>query len=545
MALTYTNGSSGIFDVLGKLFHLAGVANTARGSTVPTAVDGLIDKFKNDNATTIAMELALSVVPQAQISWQGTGDALLAQLAQVASGYLRGVVARDAQQPADTIDNALAYLIEQMLADDVYVDPNVVGLSLAAASGNSGNDFSIMYSDRDGSGAKLENQLAEAIAIDLTSAEGLAVTVRTLGKATVSDLSADWPKGSGHSLQFAAVNPASSLLTNGDLDDMSVANIPDNWILLDGLPGTDYLMTGFEVQDVAIAGTPTAGGYYLRFTSPAGPVYTTERLPFDATSAQVQTALQALPGLGAVTVATQAGTSPNFTHRVTFNGVAGNLTTLAAEDQLDTGSITPSQVTAGDANAYRGRSLKVVGAAAANMRIYHVLPTLQPDTTYFVSLRHKKTGTPAAGTVRVAVVQGYGGAVTQDFTGNNNSVTYDLTTGAVTTSYAAGWLAIRVKATEAQPLYLEIDVQNLSAGTTYCLDDVTLSLAQETYAGGPLVAAVVGNVPPVLGDKWTLTATNNRAGSFQEWFSRVYSMRSRRLVLPSAGSTNIPDSLIA
>lgn len=544
MSLNYTDGSEGIFDVLGKLFKAIDVANTARGTTVPAAIDGLLDKFKNDAATTAAMELAFSVVPSAQIGWQGSGDGLASQLATVAEGYLRGVVARDAAQPADTLDNALAYLMAQMLADDYYVDPNVVAVSALTAGGaNSTNDLAILYTSKGGDGKNLENLLAEDAAIDLTSVSG-GVSLRSLGKAAQNLLSQDWPAGSGHSTQWSAADPAASLLANGDFEDAAAANSPDDWILLDGVPGTAYVLTNVEVQRLVVAGTPTAGGYYLRYTSPAGPVYVTERLSFDADGTAVQSALQALPGLGSVSVST-TGTTPNYTHDITFTGEAGNLTTLAVESQLDTGTITPSQVTAGDANAYRGQSLTVVGSAAANRRIYQQLPTLTADTVYFVCVRHKKTGTPAAGTVRVALVPGYGGSVLTDSAGNNNSNTFDLTAGDVTTSYTAGWLAVRVQPSTPQPIYLEINVQNLSAGTTYCLDEVVLVEGTPLYAGGPVVAAVQGKAPPSSGDKWTLTTTNNRAGSFQEWFERVYSMRSQGLLLRSAGSTNIPDSLIA
>jgi hypothetical protein len=543
MALNYTDGNSGIFDILGKLFHSIEAANTARGTTVPTAIDGLRDKFALDTATTQAMELAFAPLPNSQLGWQGSGDSLAAQLATIAAGYLRGVVARDAAQPADTIDNALQYLIDQMIADDYYVDPNVVAVSaLTADAGNSANDLEILYTSKVGDGENLENLLAEVAAIDLTSVSG-GVSVRSRGKQSKSSLAHDWPAGSGHTVQFSAADPAASLLTNGDFEDMTISNLPDNWVLLDGVPGTAYVLTNFEVQEVVIAGTPTSGGYYLRYTSPAGPVYVTTRLAYNAGQAEVQAALRLLPGLSQVTVLT-TGTTPNFTHTITFTGEAGNLTTLAAESQLDTGTITPAQVTAGSADAYRGRSLTVVGSGAANRRIYQVLQTLTADKVYFVCLRHKKTATPLTGEVRVALVTGYGGSVLADSAGANNEAIYNLTAGDVTTSYTANWFPVRIRPSQAQPVYLEIDVQGLEAGTTYCLDEVVLIEGTQLYAGGPIVAAVQGKTSPSIGDKWTLTTTNDRAGEFQTYFDRAFDMRAKRLLLPSSGTTNIPDSLI-
>jgi hypothetical protein len=93
-------------------------------------------------------------------------------------------------------------------------------------------------------------------------------------------------------------------------------------------------------------------------------------------------------------------------------------------------------------------------------------------------------------------------------------------------------------------VYLEFNVASLETGTTYCLDEVVLVQGNQLYAGGPIVSAVAGKAGPVITDRWTLTAANNRAGKFQEWFARTFDMRSRGLLLPSAGSTNIPDSLI-
>ena len=81
-----------------------------------------------------------------------------------------------------------------------------------------------------------------------------------------------------------------------------------------------------EVETVTIGGTPTSGHYHLTYNA-----LTTGEIAYDATAATVQTALRLLAGLGSVTVATTAGTTPNFTHAVTFTGVAGNLTPMTMD----------------------------------------------------------------------------------------------------------------------------------------------------------------------------------------------------------------------
>jgi hypothetical protein len=108
-----------------------------------------------------------------------------------------------------------------------------------------------------------------------------------------------------------------------------------------------------EVQSVTITGLPTGGTFVLTF----GDVATTD-LPYNATAAAVQAALQALPGIGAgnVTVTGSAGgpytvtftgalagqnvaqlsatgdftggTAPNVTVATTTPGVAGSLLTV-------------------------------------------------------------------------------------------------------------------------------------------------------------------------------------------------------------------------
>ncbi len=544
MALNYTAvAGDGIFDVLGKLFAAAGAVNTARGATVPTSVAALSNQFKKDAAATNAMNAAFSDLPQGQTSWQAQGDAFLSGLSNEASAYLRAVCLRDSVQPADTINNALSYLIRNMLADGAYVEFPVVDLALQASLINSPTDLTILYSFHRGDGQHQQNMLAETINVSLTSVS-VGASVKFLTSLKVGNLSQDWPMGSGVNRQLTATNPDASLLTNGNLDTVTVENIPDDFQLLDGMPGTDYTITGYEVQQIVVSGPPTAGGYYIRFAHPNGSTYISPRLAFDAAGGTVQTALRTLPGLDTVTVVT-TGDSPLYTHEITFTGIAGDLSALTIDNQTSGGGFAISEVTPGDTNAFRGRTLHIVGSSAAHLRIYHVLPSLTPDTVYFVHVRHKKSNTPVAGVVRMAIVQGIGGAVTVNSNGEANSKSFNATNSEILTDFTGGWFSFRLKPIETQPAYLEIDVQNLAAGTSYCLDDIAIVAGQELYPGGPYVGAVLGVTPPLITDTWTLLATNDRAGQFQEWFDRMFDMKTKGLLLPTSGSIAIPDSLIA
>ena len=83
-----------------------------------------------------------------------------------------------------------------------------------------------------------------------------------------------------------------------------------------------------ETQQIVFGGTATAGTY----TVSGGPITGTLTLPFNATGPQLQAALNAagvLPG-GTFARVTTTGTTPNFTHQITFVGLASdpNLVTV-------------------------------------------------------------------------------------------------------------------------------------------------------------------------------------------------------------------------
>jgi hypothetical protein len=543
--LIYTRpAGDGIFDVLGRLFATAEATNVSRGTIVPEKVANLSNQFKKDPAATNEMNAAFSDLPQGQTSWQAQGDAFLAGLSNEASAYLRAVVLRDDVQPADTILNALQYLIRNMIADGAYVTSPALGLTLTPAAGNSGGDLAILFTHHRGDGLPNFNLFAEDVAVTISAVATDSVSIRFLTPSSVGPLSHAWPAGSGVNRQVNAISAGTTLVSNGTLESTGFPNVPNDFKLLDGMPGTDYLMTTFEVQRIVVTGTPAAGGFYLLFNHPNGTKYISAPLPFDVTGAGIQGALRAMPGLNLVTV-TSTGTAPNYTHEVTFTGLAGDVNLLSVENQTDAGGFVITSVTPGDPHGFRGKSLRVVGSSAAHRRIYHVLPNLTPNSVYFAFLRHKKTATPVTGSVRLAIVQGIGGPVTVDQAGTANAKTFNLTNAEVPIAYGAGWLSFRINPTEPQPLYLEIDAQNLAAGCSYCLDDVGVFLGQELYPGGPFVAVVRGADGPLITDAWTLAAANNYAGEFQSWFDRMFDMRGKTLLLPTSGSALIPDSLIS
>lgn len=84
----------------------------------------------------------------------------------------------------------------------------------------------------------------------------------------------------------------------------------------------------------------------------------------------------------------------------------------------------------------------------------------------------------------------------------------------------------------------------MTSGDVLYFDEMVVVQATELYKGGPYVEAVSGATAAVLEDLWTLTLTNNRAGDLQEWFQRAFDMANKDFLLPSSGTTNVPDALI-
>lgn len=111
-----------------------------------------------------------------------------------------------------------------------------------------------------------------------------------------------------------------------------------------------------EVQTVTITGAPTGGTYTLTFSG-----QTTAAIPFNATAAQVQTALEALSNIDPGDVLAAGGPHPATAVTVTFFGdLAGDPPQMTAAGSF-TGGTTPAvavtTTTAGVAGAADGRQL--------------------------------------------------------------------------------------------------------------------------------------------------------------------------------------------
>lgn len=544
MAINFTT----LFTRLGKGMYVQELINTSRGTTVPAAVLAYGDEF---DSASLALKRAFAPSEAANRSYQSGASGAMTTLRDSMGNVI--IETMDADTPLDRRDltTALAELIRQMVAGSESVDASTVAATAGAITGN--GDGVLVASAKRADGKNNENLLAETILLSCTSATPPETAVfSAAGDAVVSDrLSQDWPGGSGGGASVSAISAANSLLANGDFDDEDDrANTPDDWILSVGTIGTTIKMTDYEVQTLTVTGPPSAGTYTISWQDPDGETHTTAPLAYSANAAAVQSALRLLPGLSAVTV-TATGTSPLWTHTITFVGVAGNLSEITITNNTTGGTYTPATSSAGSANAYAGKAVEF-DSDGSQLTTLNQSVTLQPLTQYAFCCRMLADVVPAAGVITVDLVDGIGGTVIADEEGTNNAFTIDCT--ALTTSFTAQTGVFRTPRVLPAAVYLRIRISTgVSSGTSIFIDHAALGEMTELYAGGPSAAIFSGKTPfragagQVLPDRFTLTATNDRAGEFQEWFDRNFQMREKGLLLPSntGGTETQADSLIA
>lgn len=149
--------------------------------------------------------------------------------------------------------------------------------------------------------------------------------------------------------------------------------------------------------------------------------------------------------------------------------------------------------------------------------------------------------------MRVEIVDGIDGAVTQDKQGANNELRVDMT--ALTDVHSSHWFSFRIQREVKQPCYLRIRIVSTvpNPDDEIYIDEMAVVRGTQLYAGGPWVAVFSGAQPAVIEDAWTLTVANNRAGALQDYCDRMFDLVGKRMLFPSnaAGVETIPDTVIS
>lgn len=534
---------SAFFTKAGKAFHAGNTLNTAVATSVPAEVEDFTQTF--DENTPIAQENVLAGVLDALRAWQSESGGLIASAVRdPIRRLLVEVVKADNQQPTDSLDDAIAELIRQMIASGDDVDAGSVSITPTQAG-----DGIIVTSTKRPDGRVNELMLAEDILVSVLSVkENNEATLQLRGEPSVSVTAADFPQGSGcsTSLLAAIAESGDNLVSGGSMEDgdATVTTLPEGWIVGVGVLGTTVKLTNVEVQTITITGSPSAGWYALNFTNRDGKVQQTPPIAYNGSATAVQFALRALAGLETVEVSS-AGTSPNFVHTVTFYDCPnpGQLTTT---NNTTGGSFAHATPTAGSAFVTRGaRSLEFDSDGAEATAIY-IPVSVTAKTQYAAHLYAAVDVVPAAGVFTVDLVDGIGGSVIADDQATNNSFTFNA--ADLTTTMASKSGAFRTPSVLPALVFLRIRASTaVSAGTSSFIDEVCLRPMTELYPGGPWAAAFSGRTQWDIADTGNLAIANDEGGAIHRWADRVFDLRENNLLLPtdSGGTETIADSLIA
>lgn len=204
---------------------------------------------------------------------------------------------------------------------------------------------------------------------------------------------------------------------------------------------------------------------------------------------------------------------------------------------------------------YRGsKGLKFIGGATNtaiaqkfNDATAGTALNLKPYTQYAINLWVKADVVPAAGILRVSLVDG-ANAIINDAAAVANSFT--VTLSGITTTFASKIGTFRTPRVLPSTMKLRLDLSTaMSVGSNLFIDELAMAEMTPLYQGGPQIAIFAGAVPFVVNDAFTLTMANNRNGAsygatFQTLFDRFFGTRQLGLILPYSASPSFADTLI-
>jgi hypothetical protein len=137
-----------------------------------------------------------------------------------------------------------------------------------------------------------------------------------------------------------------------------------------------------EIQRLTITGTPTGGTFQLVFST-----QTTAAIAFNATAAQVQTALEGLAAIGVGEVACSGGPLPGSTVDIRFQNALGGLnigviTTVGAFTGGSAPAASISTPTPGVRGTYRGAAFGAILCDTVNGIFYEQTSTSAATPTW-------------------------------------------------------------------------------------------------------------------------------------------------------------------
>lgn len=144
-----------------------------------------------------------------------------------------------------TVPAAMTILISQMTANSETVLANTVSVAVTTGASNIGTAICIAsVKGPDGKNREYVNN-ETIVAMAATDSQGGTATAGSEQWVAAGELSQsnplafDWPLGSGASNSYTSQDAGAGVgyLANGDFEDWTVANIPDNWSIVIGTAG--------------------------------------------------------------------------------------------------------------------------------------------------------------------------------------------------------------------------------------------------------------------------------------------------------------------
>ena len=212
-------------------------------------------------------------------------------------------------------------------------------------------------------------------------------------------------------------------------------------------------------------------------------------------------------------------------------------------------SVTGSALMSSTPTSARGdKALLVTGNGATQYKLRQKLGQssagvglspglLQPNTFYRVGAWLRRGAAATAGVIRISLQDGSGTVL--------DSVSVNCT--SLTTSYAFyGFTYLTGDAIAANTAFVIESTTAVPNTETVYQDELVCCQMVEAYPSGPCFCVLAGPTNYAVNDTWTLAASNDRAGLFQQEFSRMFAtIMQDRLQLPYSGSPTIADSLIS
>jgi len=243
LTVLFTNRIGPGGTLLNVVNEFLGATGTQLATDIETRWQTLFDAFDAEDPDGRSwIEAMLGALE----TYRGTAPSFLATLADSLSQTLVGMVHLDNRLPEATIELAMAELIVQLNASADTVNANAVGVTVTPAAGNDGDGVTVV-SLLDGEGKTLEFVYDEDIEVSVVNADTSgSEELEAASEEEIGDkLSFEWPEGSGATQSYTAVDAAGgdNLALNGDFEDFTVADTPDNWTIITGSAGTDILET--------------------------------------------------------------------------------------------------------------------------------------------------------------------------------------------------------------------------------------------------------------------------------------------------------------